>query len=106
MEIKKTQRQSIIDAARAHLGNEILDELLDEICGGRSTTSTESADIMQKVTSANKTMNDEDFQRFFTAVYFYLHYIYILCQKMHQKNFSTMISMMARIISQYITVDF
>ena len=78
MEIKKTQRQSIIDAARAHLGNEIPDELLDEICGGRSTTSTESADIMQKVTSANKTMNDEDFQRFFTAVYFYLHYIYSL----------------------------
>lgn len=88
MEIKKTQRQSIIDTARAHLGNEIPDELLDEICGGRSTTSTESADIMQKVTSANKTMNDEDFQRFFTAVYFYLHYIYSLPEDAPEEFFN------------------
>ena len=43
---------------------------------------------MQKVTSANKTMNDEDFQRFFTAVYFYLHYIYSLPEDAPEEFFN------------------
>lgn len=33
---------------------------------------------MKKIIIARKSMNDEEFQRFFTVVHLYLHYIYSL----------------------------
>ena len=67
------QKKSIIDAAKEQFGNELPDELIESINGGRDLSEDEKGSILESFFSF-----DYDFENFDKAVDRYVEYIYSL----------------------------
>ena len=88
MKFNEEMKKSIMDEATKRFGNELPDELLDIVNGGRVLTSGESRDLFVKLNDAKNNMRDEEYRRYNAAIRKYVFYISLLPDNAEEQLFN------------------